>query len=423
MFEIILGFALQPVTFQHYLEIELEQKAEEKIYPDMAFFGNSRISTSFIPSVFSENIDGVELAFNCGTGSQGIAGTYYYLKDILEQYRLKYAVVGIDYQTILKEERVLMRDLLVLERLRNPLIKAEFIADVFEPSEYVYFLKSFQYRNNIKDIPQNLKIKFSKGYREGIYVGEGMVYEELGFTRETSVFGTKAGIYISQPWSEENIDWNKMAYLDKIVELCQRKDVQLFFVSTPLTISTVYGTPGYDECVDFFTQYAAMKDIPYDNLNLLKGREEFLPDSMMNCMEHVGDDRAEVISDYYSQVLNIRIKGENADSYFFTSVEEMRKNMKDIVACEFKTEKIDENGNRKMIGEVLGNAEIKPEFQFEMEKDGMIDVLQEYRQMKEVILPANKIKYPMILRVRARSARDGSEKVYEVLIDETTWNN
>ena len=100
LFEVVIGFALEPVTFQHYLEKELAKKKEENIQPDLAFFGNSRISTAFIPSVFSENIDEVELAFNGGTGSQGIAGTYYYLKDILKQYDLKYVVVGIDYQTI-----------------------------------------------------------------------------------------------------------------------------------------------------------------------------------------------------------------------------------------------------------------------------------------------------------------------------------
>ena len=421
LFESVLGFALEPVTFQHYLEVELERKAEENIQPDLAFFGNSRISTSFIPSIFIENIEDVELAFNGGTGSQSIAGTYYYLKDILEQHELKYAVVGIDYQTILKGERVLKRDLLVLERLKNPMIKAEFIADVFEPSEYIYFLKSFQYRNNVKDIPKNVKTKFSEEYRRGVYTGSGMVYENLGFTRETSVFGTMAGIYISQPWVEEKIDWKNMEYLDKIVEVCRKKGVQLFFVSTPLTISTVYGTPGYDECVEFFTHYAEEKGVPYDNLNLLIGREAFLPDSMMNCMEHIGADRAEIISDYYSKVLNARIQGENSEIYFFDSVEEMRKNMKDIVACAFRTEKIDESGNRRFFGEALGKTDIKPEFQFEIEKDGKIDVLQEYSHTQEVILPISKITYPMTLRVRCKSVRDDSEKMYEVVIDETTW--
>ena len=106
LFEQVLGYVLEPVTFQHYLELELRQKNVEDKQPDMVFIGNSRVSTTFIPSVFSDRIEGVSCAFNAGTGSQGIEGTYYYLKDILDQYDLKYVVLGVDYQPFLWEERV-----------------------------------------------------------------------------------------------------------------------------------------------------------------------------------------------------------------------------------------------------------------------------------------------------------------------------
>ena len=309
-----------------------------------------------------------------------------------------------------------------MERLKSPLVKAEFIADVFETSEYIYFLKSYQYRNNIEQIPQNLKTKLSKEYWQGIYSGEGMVYENLGFTRETTALGNKAGISIAQSWVEENIDWNKMKYLDKIVELCERESVRLFFVSTPLTISTVYATPGYNECVDYFTEYAAEKNVPYDNLNLLKGREEFLPDALMNCMEHVGNEGADIISDYYCKVLNARIQGESVEQYFFSSVDEMRENMKAIVACQLRTEQVDENGNRKIIGEIVGKTDARPEYQFEIEKDGKVCVLQQYSQMNTCSLPVEKISFPMILRVRCRDKSDMMhEKISENHIEETTW--
>lgn len=420
-FEQILGFALEPVTFQHYLEVELKQKKVEDKQPDMVFIGNSRVSTTFIPSVFSDNMEEVSCAFNAGTGSQGIAGTYYYLKDILNQYDLKYVVVGLDYQTVLKEERVPKRDLVVLERLKSPLIRAEFMVDVFTPSEYIYFLKSYQYRGRIWDIPDNLKKKLSREYREGIYTGEGMTYEDLGFTRETEVFGNGAGIYLSEPWKEENIDAEKLEYLNRIVELCEEKDVKLFLTSTPLTISTVYGTPGYDECIRFFEAYAAERGISYDNLNLLKGREDFLPDAKMSSMEHVGADGADIISRRYCEILQRRLSGEEVDSCFYASVDEMRQDMKDIAACSFHTEKLDGKGNRKIVGELLAKENTEAEYRFEMERKGEVLVLQEYGPMTECSLPVEEISFPMILRIRCRSKGDKSEKMFEICIDENTW--
>lgn len=422
LFEQVLDFALEPVTFQHYLELELKQKKMENKQPDLVFIGNSRVSTTFIPSVFSDNIDQVSCAFNAGTGSQGIAGTYYYLKDILNQYDLKYVVVGLDYQTVLKEDRVLKRDLVVLERLKSPLIKAQFMLDVFEPSEYIYFLKSYQYRNQVWDIPENLKQKLSREYRDGIYTGEGMVYEDLGFTRETEVFGSSAGIYLSKSWTEENIDMEKLDYLNKIIELCKKKNVKLFLTSTPLTISAVYGTPGYDECVRFFKEYAEEKGIPYDNLNLLKNREDFLPDAKMSSMEHVGADGADIISRRYCEILQRRLAGEEVNSYFYSSVNEMRQDMKDIVACAFHTEKLDSEGNRKIVGELLAKENVEAEYRFEIERKGETIVLQEYGTVDECLLPVEDISFPMVLRVRCRSKGDKSEKMYEICIDENTWD-
>lgn len=420
-FEQVLGFALEPITFQHYLELELEQKTEENKQPDMVFIGNSRVSTTFIPSIFTGNMEEVNCAFNAGTGSQGIAGTYYYLKDILAQYDLKYVVVGLDYQTVLKEDRVLKRDLVVLERVKSPLIKAEFMLDVFEPSEYIYFLKSYQYRNNVYDIPVNLKQKLSKEYRQGIYTGGGMVYEDLGFTRETEVFGTGAGIYISQTWAEENIDWDKMAYLDRIVELCKKEGSRLFLVSTPLTISTVYGTQGYNECDYFFKKYAQETGIIYDNLNLLKGREHFLPDAKMSSMEHVGADGADIISQYYCEVLQKHLHDEEVSSYFYSSVDEMKNSMEDIAACALHTEKIDQEGNRKIVGELLHKEGTQAEYQFEFEKDGKVIIIQEYSEKNECMLSKDIIAFPMTLRIKCRSLDDESEKMYEVNIDKTMW--
>lgn len=421
VFEQILGFALEPVTYQHYLELELKQKQVEDMQPDMVFIGNSRVMTSFIPSVFSERLEEVDCAFNAGTGSQGIEGAYWYLKDILKQYDVKYVVFGLDYQTFLQEERVLKRDLVVLERIKSVPVKAGFILDVFEPSEYVYFLKSYQYRDQIWNCGENIRKKLSKEYRQGIYEDGETVYENLGFAREREVFGNRAGVYLSRPWTEEELDRERLAYLDRIIELCREEEVTLYAVSTPLTISTVCETPGYEECNRFFHQYLGERGIPYDNLNLMEDRGMLLPDETMNSMEHVGGDGAELVSAYYCDILQSRMRKEQGKSRLYDSVAEMKANLPDLSYCDFHTEKLDEAGNRELTAKAFHREGVEVEYQFEKEAGGVTEVLQDYGTGETCPLPAEKICFPMTLRVRCRVKGEETEKMFEIVIEEGTW--
>lgn len=416
-FEQILGFALEPITYQHYLELELKQKNVEDLQPDMVFIGNSRVITSFIPSVFSEGLAEVDCAFNAGTGSQGIEGAYWYLKDILKQYDLKYVVLGLDYQNFLKEERVLKRDLVVLERIKSLPVKAGFILDVFEPSEYVYFLKSYQYRDEIWNCGENIRKKLSKEYRQGIVEDGKTVYENLGFAREREVFGNRAGVYLSSPWTEEALDEKRLSYLDRIIELCREEGAELYAVSTPLTISTVCETSGYEECNRFFSRYLEERGIPYDNLNLMEDRGILLPDEKMSSMEHVGGDSADIVSGCYCDILRSRIGKEPEKIRFYDSVAEMKAQLPNLAYCDFHTEKLDEAGNRELKAKAFHVEDAKIEYQFERDADGVTVILQPYGAQETCPLPVEKMCFPMTLRVRCRVEGEETEKEFELVIE------
>lgn len=416
-FEQILGFALEPITYQHYLELELKQKNVEDMQPDLVFIGNSRVITSFIPSVFSDGLKEVDCAFNAGTGSQGVEGAYWYLKDILKQYDLKYVVFGLDYQNFMQEERVLKRDLVVLERIKSVPVKIGFILDVFEPSEYIYFLKSYQYRDEIWECGENIRKKLSKEYRQGIFEDGKTVYENLGFARETEVFGNRAGVYISRSWTEEELDRERLAYLDRIIALCREEGVELYAVSTPLTISTVCETPGYEECNRFFSRYLEDRGVPYDNLNLMEDRGVLLPDENMSSMEHVGGDSADIVSNYYCDILRSRINEEPENIHFYDSVAEMKAHLPDLAYCDFHTEKLDEAGNRELTAKAFHGEDAVVEYQFERETDGETMVLQSYSSQETCPLPVEKMRFPMTLRARCRVRGEETEKEFELVIE------
>lgn len=420
--ELILDFALEPVTYQHYLNMELKQKEKEGITPDMILIGNSRVSTSFIPSRMREKLDDVNCIINAGTGSQSIEGTYFYLKDMLRKYEVKYVVVGLDYEEFITEEHILKGNLVVLERINSPFVKTEFILDSFKPSEYIYFLKSYQYKENLIKIPENLNDKLSREYRKGVYVGGGTAYEDLGFARESETFGNSVAITTMPDWSEDKLVPQKLGYLDKIVEICEENGIQLYLVATPLTMPTVAESVGYSQGYEYFKKYADEHGVYYDDLNLMKNRNEILPDSTMNCMEHVGGNGAEVVSDVYCQILNNHMKNKKENDILYTSVEEAVQNMGAIIACNFTTTP-EADGKGRLISAVSCRQPYAiPEYQFELEKDGHIQILQSFSSVTECVLKKEDIKFPFMLRLRCHAqGNEETERIYEVMIDEETW--
>lgn len=247
------------------------------------------------------------------------------------------------------------------------------------------------------------------------------MYENLGFAREKEVFGNRAGVYISRPWTEEEVDRERLAYLDRIIALCGEEGVQLYVVSTPLTISTVCETPGYEECNRFFSQYLEERRIPYDNLNLLEDRGILLPDEKMSSMEHVGGDSAETVSGLYCDILQSRMKQETGAVHFYDSVAELKEHLPDLAYCDFHTEKLDDAGNRELSAEAFHGEAVEIEYQFEKEADGVTEILQKYSVEGTCPLSVERMSFPMILRVRCRVKGEETEKSFELAIDEGTW--
>lgn len=404
-YEAVLDFLLEPVVYEHFLEKELTRDAKQGLEPDMVFIGDSGVEMTFVPSVIENELEDVDCVLNAGTGSQMIWGSYYYLKDLLREYDMKYAVVGIDYSVFMKqEERVPKRDLVVLSRIKSPFIKAEYAGKFLQGEEYLYLIKSFANKGNLGSIRENVRAKLSHNYRLGIDDREDACYMERGYVCTTARGELRTGIYGPFTWETGNISEEAVLYLDKIVELCREEQVTLYLAVTPIAFSSLYDTATYQEMLDYFQDYAVQKGVFFCDLNLMKDRVRVLPDSMMSDGTHVGGEGAGLCSMFYGKILREKGEGKDVSEYFYASAEEMRQDIRGVEACSFGTVPFGEEGDRMIQAKSIHGEGVVPEYEYWVcEESGQWTRLQEYSESTQCLLPAGYLNGKVIIQVNCRT--------------------
>lgn len=416
VFETALNFLLTPVSYGDFLDIDLKKMEKEGRRPELVFAGDSRIYRTFIPSIFEEGMEEIETAVNIGTGSQSIQGSYFYLADIVKRYKPEYAVVGIDHIWFMNEsEYITQGELTVIDRIKSPTIRIQSIVSLLDKKDYPYLLGSYRSREGILNAVQNVKDKLDADVRNGVdrrrgeyYADRGFVYTESGFTEGN------VGLPDTPPvqWKDAERKEEAFAYLDKITALCEENNIQLFLVTGPTTLSTIYSIEDYEGIVSCFKEYALDKGIIYQDMNLIKDREKELPDSAMYDSDHVNGKGAEIISRKYCEILKKNIKGEDTADYFYSTVEEMKQDINKVVACDIHTEEL-ENGDYKITAIGLCAPEQKAEFEFLISEDEgrTWNILREYGAEQEYIIDRDKLLEEVTLRVNSRI--QGSKAPFE----------
>lgn len=420
LMEVIAVFCLEPVTYQYYLEKDLKKLESEGRQPDVVLVGDSRIYRSFIPEIFDLKLeDGTHCTINTGTGSQTIQQSYYYLKDLIRCYPVKYAIVELTYTCFLENnfEENVQGKMLVLDRLRHPLSRLDFIKENLNPEEWTYLLKSYRYRDRIEQVPENIRQKLDADIRKGIDTREDEHYADRGFVWTQNRYQDGAiGLPETVPvqWKQEKISKTSFNYLDKIIDLCQENGIELVLVTGPTTLSTIYSIEEYEDSYQTFKEYAQEKKVPYFELNLLKDRRTLLPDSMMRDSDHVSGEGAETISELFCEILNAYFAGQDTDMWFYSSVKEMKRQIGEVIACDFHTEAIEGSDDRTIVAESLQEEGKIAEYEFWIchnPEVGEWELLQEYSTDYTCLLTKEELEHDIKLRVNCRL--QGSEKQWE----------
>ncbi len=410
----LLGDLMEPVSYGMYYnhDIEVIEKDNEC---DMVFVGASRTYRSFVPQVF-ENEMGLHGVVNAGSSSQQIFGSYHLLKDLIERLHPKRVFICVTFDELLetKSESVQAK-LLVLDRL-SLLNRIHMLIDCFEGNERLYALKAYRFRNNFS--PNILKnIQEKKKILENNYKSYGELdeyYADTGFVYSTKSCETgNIPIKGYDTFSRGDLLDSKLGYLDKCIQLCVDNGIKVELLTGPTTMMRVYNVKGYQDAVDFYKEYAALKGINYYNLNYLKGREEFLPDELMYDYNHLNGAGAYVVSKRFASILNLADNGEDVSKFFYNDLSELKADTYRIVAVEGSF-RYEDNGMAHVTVNSLQNEEMPPSYRIEyVSDDDENEVVVDWTQETEFDIPLTKERNFKVL-IRASARKEGIKEAYQL---------
>lgn len=417
-----VGDILSPVSYQEYFERDLEIIENENQTVDMMFVGASRVYMTMIPSVFEEKMN-KNCVIVAGTAEQPICGTYYIIKDYAERFHPEHIYIGVTFSSLLNGPHWLGKDI-VYDRLsfKNKLL---FAVDCFDKDKST-LLRAVRYKTNILYLKNIMEEK--KAYRDGEYGAQGL---------EGEYYADKGFVYTSHSYAEGNMPIGEtyqyaddlileenLLYLEKCVDYCQEQGIDVSLVTQPMSLMQTYMIEGYQDAVDFYSEFAEKKGISYYNLNYLKGREEFLTAEAIRDHTHVNARGAQIVSEKYADILIKEQSGEDVSCFFYENLEDLKKDVHrilgvgaDIVYGEGGSHTIEGQNDSVTAGVTfrsVHNENITPYYRVEIKyAGGEYEVVSDWSSEEYVTiqLPAD-TGYE--IKVRAKTGAAGDGEAYQI---------
>lgn len=356
----------------HHFNYDVKRLIDDKEDVDMILIGASRSQRTFVPYIIEEEL-GFDNVLNASSPLQPISGNYYMLKYLLDEFEPKYIVVGVTWDGLVGEDELEYNSVLTMERL--PLAdRIPYVLDVY-PNQILSLSNLYWYRDVLKQDDWLEECK--KRYKELASIRNGTkeidttateYYVEKGFVYNRA--GCKEGSFTAghSRYDSNQINYDKLKYLDKIVKLCKEKEIKLYLVAGLTSMSRIYSIENYQEADDFYREYAEANDLKYYNFNYLVDREEFLPDTLMYDNNHVNAIGAEMISRIFSEVIRRDNNGESSDEFFYSSVDELKESVRRIVAAGATVDVVE--GMANVETRCLANEDMVPEYRISLIPEG-----------------------------------------------------
>lgn len=417
-----VGDLLSPVSYQEYFERDLEIIENENQKVDMMFVGASRVYMTMIPSVFEEKMNR-DCVIVAGTAEQPVCGTYYIIKDYAERFHPEHIYIGVTFGSLLNEPHWLGKDI-VYDRLslKNKLL---FALECFDKDKLT-LLKAVRYRTNILNLKNITEEK--KAYKNGEYWEQnlnGEYYADKGFVH-TSHSCAEGNMPIGETYrySDDMILEENLMYLEKCVDYCKEQGIEVSLVTQPMSVMQTYLVEGYQDAVDFYSEFAEKKGISYYNLNYLKGREEFLTAETIRDHTHLNAKGAQIVSERYADILVKEEDGEDVSCFFYHDLEDLKKDVHrilsvgaDIVYGEEDSYTIEEQNDlipARVTLKSVHNENVTPYYRIEIKyAEGEYEVVSDWspEESVDLQLPAG-ISYEM--KVRAKTGTEGDGEAYQI---------
>lgn len=412
--EIALGRLVKPVfnMYSTYFMHDLEEIEAKKEQVELVFLGASGEYLTYVPEIFEEKLN-MNCVINAASSAQPTCAAYYQLKNLIERFHPSNVVIGLAWNELAIFN--LQGKLIVYDRLTG-LTKLQYAIECFDKEERLYTFYSYRYRDNISKIASLHKQKqylIQTDYKSEVSNDE--YYADTGFIY--SYKSCKDGNISCVGWgefefSEKTIREENLAYLDACVDLCKKNNINLYLVSSPISMAQIYNIKNYQGATDFYQKYAKKNGLVYHNLNYLKYREKSIPDSVMRDESHLNGEGASIVSEIYAEILEKDIAGNNTNDYFYENLNQLKKDVNRIVTVE--AEITVENDHIHIETRSLHNEETIPFYQIEISEDNdNFNVLAGWTKdnVFDIDIPD---EGEFSLKVKAKAGNEGEVEAFQV---------
>jgi hypothetical protein len=311
---------------------------------DNLYVGSSHVYCDINPYALDE-ING-ENNFNLSVGNMRLNSMYYAIREADRLYDLKNVVVEMYYETLIGDMGMFHSGTTVpnawdcADYMHFSWNKLAFMWNLSEKEQYMETLFPFtRFRAYLFDtefVKNNITGKQTEEYKAYTYHIEdeaGVVeFSDKGYGYTSRVLdGTKRSIPVNTSLSEDvHITEDAEKYLRMIVEYCQKEDIRLTLIVSPMYELQLYSTGDYDSYRVQIAGIAEEYGVPFYDFNLAK--EEYLdiqyPENFMDT-GHLNATGAALFTGFLWQVM------ENDDEanaeIFYSSFQEKKQLEPDAV--------------------------------------------------------------------------------------------
>lgn len=253
---------------------------------DNVFIGSSHVYCDVNPYILDE-INGMN-NFNLSTPALGVSGSYYLLREADRKYDISSAYVELYYvhnsgKNDVSSPDQINRSFNTIPYMRPSINKYEYLIKTRESTKYIETLFSFiRYRAHLFDnsyIDNIYEKKRTETYQNYEYVNENDMgveeYMAKGWFRSTrTIASSNAYLYKTQvniksdgAMTDDNCD-----YMQKIIDYCNKNDINLKFFISPIYETQILSSRDYDAYYQQVYNIAEQSGVELYDFNLCKSK-------------------------------------------------------------------------------------------------------------------------------------------------------
>lgn len=311
-----------------YTRLTLHELYNQEENIDILFLGTSHcyrsLDTSITDEIFGTN------TFNCGSSGQELDGSYALLIEAGKKHDLKKVYLEMYYDTYgyNNDERTLMTSTYIVSDYMKPsLNRFLYLINASTPDYWIHgFFPARRNWNKLFESRYVCDLINSKGadsyqnYKYGENMDATEYYAGKGYVASNQVI-QNGNFSHNKPFglAMRELSSDNMNGLRKIIEYCDKNDIELICFSSPMPDFRTCGAGDYDSYIQYISGLLAQFNIPYYDFNLCRENYFSYDSDLFMDDEHLNRVGAEKFSGIFSKFFCDEIAEKD---FFYSSYKE-----------------------------------------------------------------------------------------------------